>query len=123
MTFLRKVVKGGTDQSYGIQVARLAGLPCAVIERAQQILEVLEQHNLSVESEAPNHLPRTSSKMPRPRNRLSRSDFQGDELQLALFTPKTHPIIEELRQLDLNQLSPLDALNQICQLKAKAENS
>ena len=42
---------------------------------------------------------------------------------LALFTPKTHPIIEELRQLDLNQLSPLDALNQIYQLKAKAENS
>ena len=123
VTFLRKVVKGGTDQSYGIQVARLAGLPHAVIERAQQILEILEQHNLSVESGSPNHPPRTSPKMPRPRNRLTRSTLQGDELQLALFTPKTHPIVEELRQLDLNQLSPLDALNQIYQLKAKADNS
>ena len=95
VTFLRKVVKGGTDQSYGIQVARLAGLPHAVIERAQQILEILEQHNLSVESGSPNHPPRTSPKMPRPRNRLTRSTLQGDELQLALFTPKTHPIVEE----------------------------
>ncbi|MDE0301097.1 MAG: DNA mismatch repair protein MutS [Candidatus Poribacteria bacterium] len=123
VTFLRKVVKGGTDQSYGIQVARLAGLPNAVIERAQQILDVLEQHNLSVESEASTPPPRTSRKMPRPRNRLSRSALQGDELQLALFTPKTHPVVEELRQLDLNQLSPLDALNHIYQLKSKAENS
>ncbi len=123
VTFLRKVINGGTDQSYGIQVARLAGLPHAVIERAQQILEVLEQHNLSVESETSNQRPRASSKLPRPRNRLSRSTLQGEELQLALFTPKTHPIVEELRQLDLNQLSPLDALNQIYQLKAKAEDS
>ena len=51
VTFLRKVVEGGTDQSYGIHVARLAGLPQAVIERANQILEVLEQHNLSIEGE------------------------------------------------------------------------
>ena len=60
VTFLRKVINGGTDQSYGIQVARLAGLPHAVIERAQQILEVLEQHNLSVESETSNQRPRAS---------------------------------------------------------------
>ena len=123
MTFLRKVVKGGTDQSYGIQVARLAGLPHEVIARAQQILEILERHNVSVESETSTRPPKASSKAPRARKRLSRSTLQGDELQLALFTPKTHPVVEELRQLDLNQLSPLDALNQIYELKAKAENS
>ena len=123
VTFLRKVVEGGTDQSYGIHVARLAGLPQTVIDRAQQILEVLEQHNLSVESETSDRPPKSAPKTPRPQHRISRSTFQGDELQLALFTPKTHPIVEELRQLDLNQLSPLDALNQIYQLKAKAENS
>ncbi len=123
ITFLRKVVNGGTDQSYGIHVARLAGLPQAVIERAQQILEVLEQHNLSIGTKKSTPLPRKDDKVPRPHRRISTSTFKGDELQLALSTPKIHPVVEELKQLNLNQLSPLEALNQIYQLKAKAENS
>ena len=121
ITFLRKVVEGGTDQSYGIHVARLAGLPLAVIARAQQILEILEQHNLSVEGDASDRLPKTALKAPRPRRRLSQSAFQGDSLQLALFTPKTHPIVEDLQNLDLNQLTPMGALNLLYQLKAKAD--
>ena len=122
VTFLRKVVEGGTDQSYGIHVARLAGLPQAVIERANQILEVLEQHNLSIEGDGSDSpLPKAAPKVPRPRRRMSRSTFQGDSLQLALFTPKTHPIVEELRNLELNQMTPMDALNLIYHLKAKAE--
>jgi DNA mismatch repair protein MutS len=121
ITFLRKVVEGGTDQSYGIHVARLAGLPLAVIARAQQILEILEQHNLSVEGDASDRLPKAAPKAPRPRRRLSQSAFQDDSLQLALFTPKTHPIVEELQNLDLNQLTPMGALNLLYQLKAKAD--
>ena len=120
ITFLRKIVEGGTDQSYGIHVARLAGLPQHVIERAQQILAVLEQHNLSVEGGEADRPPKAVPRMPRPRSKVSRSTFQGDALQLALFTPKTHPIVEELRQIELNQMTPLDALNLLHRLKAKA---
>ena len=121
ITFLRKVVEGGTDQSYGIHVARLAGLPLAVIARAQQILEILEQHNLSIEGEDSGRLPKAAPKAPRPRRRMSQSAFQDDSLQLALFTPKTHPIVEQLQNLDLNEMTPMGALNLLYQLKAKAD--
>jgi DNA mismatch repair protein MutS len=121
ITFLRKVVEGGTDQSYGIHVARLAGLPQYVIERAQQILTVLEEHNLSVEGETEAPPPKAAPRAPRPRRRLSKATFEGDALQLALFTPKTHPIVEQLRNTEVNQMTPLDALNLLYQLKARAE--
>ena len=124
VTFLRKVVPGGADQSYGIHVARLAGLPQAVIARAQQILEVLEQHNLSVEADgATGQPPKAQPTMPKPRRRVSRKTMQSDSLQLALFTPKTHPLVEEIQQLELTQITPLDAVNILYDLKAKAEES
>ncbi|MXV72842.1 DNA mismatch repair protein MutS [Candidatus Poribacteria bacterium] len=124
VTFLRKVVPGGADQSYGIHVARLAGLPQAVITRAQQILEVLEQHNLSVEADsATGEQPKAHPTMPKPRRRVSRKTMQSDALQMALFTPKTHPLVEELRRLELTQVTPLDAVNILYDLKAKAEES
>ena len=124
VTFLRKVVPGGADQSYGIHVARLAGLPQAVITRAQQILEVLEQHNLSVETDgATGQSPKSHPTMPKPRRRVSRKTIQSDSLQMALFTPKTHPLVEEIRQLELTQITPLDAVNILYDLKAKAEES
>ena len=124
MTFLRKVVPGGADQSYGIHVARLAGLPHTVISRAQQILEVLEQHNLSVEADSATEKPqKTTQTMPRPKRRVTRKTLQSDSLQMALFTPKTHPLVEEIRQLELSQITPLDAVNILYDLKAKAEES
>ena len=124
VTFLRKVVQGGADQSYGIHVARLAGLPNAVISRAQQILEVLEQHNLSVEAGNETEKPqKTTQKMPRPKRQITRKTLQSDSLQMALFTPKTHPLVEELRQLELSQITPLDAVNLLYDLKSKAEES
>jgi len=124
VTFLRKVVPGGADQSYGIHVARLAGLPQVVITRAQQILEVLEQHNLSVEADgATGQPPKSHPTLPKPRRRVSRKTLQSDSLQMALFTPKTHPLVEEIRQLELTQVTPLDAVNILYDLKAKAEES
>ena len=124
VTFLRKVVPGGADQSYGIHVARLAGLPQAVITRAQQILEVLEQHNLSVEADgATGQQPKAHPTMPKSRRRVSRKTMQSDSLQMALFTPKTHPLVEEIRRLELTQVTPLDAVNILYDLKAKAEES
>jgi len=124
VTFLRKVVPGGADQSYGIHVARLAGLPRSVIARAQQILEVLEQHNLSVETDELASIPqKTNQKIPRPKRRITRRTLQSDSLQMALFTPKTHPLVEEIRKLELSQMTPLDAVNILYDLKAKAEDS
>ncbi len=124
VTFLRKVVPGGADQSYGIHVARLAGLPQVVITRAQQILEVLEQHNLSVEADGTTgQSAKTHPTMPKPRRRISRKTMQSDSLQLALFTPKTHPLVEEIQRLELTQVTPLDAVNILYDLKAKAEKS
>ena len=124
VTFLRKVVPGGADQSYGIHVARLAGLPPAVISRAQQILAALEQHNLSVEADgATGEPPKANPKMPRPQRRISRKMLQSDSLQMALFTPQTHPLVEEIRRLELTQVTPLDAVNILYDLKAKAEES
>lgn len=124
VTFLRKVVPGGADQSYGIHVARLAGLPQVVISRAQQILEVLEQHNISVETDAetsPSN--KENPTMPRPKRRVTRKTIQSDSLQMALFTPKTHPLVEEIRKLELSQMTPLDAVNILYDLKAKAEDN
>ncbi len=124
VTFLRKVVPGGADQSYGIHVARLAGLPRSVIARAQQILEVLEQHNLSVETDEIASKPqKANQKIPRPKRRITRKTLQSDSLQMALFTPKTHPLVEEIRKLELSQMTPLDAVNILYDLKAKAEDS
>lgn len=124
VTFLRKVVQGGADQSYGIHVARLAGLPRSVIVRAQQILEVLEQHNLSVETDGVANKPqKADQKIPRPKRRITRKTLQNDSLQMALFTPKTHPLIEEIQQLELSQITPLDAVNILYDLKAKADES
>lgn len=124
VTFLRKVVPGGADQSYGIHVARLAGLPHTVISRAQQILEVLEQHNLSVETDDTDVKPqKASQKMPQAKHRITRKTLQTDSLQMALFTPKTHPLIEEIRKMELSQITPLDAVNILYDLKSKADDS
>jgi len=110
--FLRKVVEGGTDRSYGIHVAQLAGLPRPVIERANQILDILEQHNISIEDDQ-------KQKMPKLHHRLPKSANSDNNLQLSLFSVKPNPIIEELESLDLNNMTPLDALNKLHELKAK----
>lgn len=115
ITFLRKVVEGGSDQSYGIHVARLAGLPEAVISRAWSILRILEQHDISV----------TDKKTPRPRRRIPKRNVTEGGLQLSLFIPpETDSVAEELRtelaSLNLEAITPLEALNLLHTLRAKA---
>ena len=112
IVFLRKVVEGGTDDSYGIHVARLAGLPPEVIQRADQILAVLEEHDISVDKK-PN---------PKLKRRPAREKFRDDSLQMSLFTPQPNPVVEELKTLDLNNITPLQAMNKLHELKTKAEN-
>jgi len=103
--FLRKIVPGGTDRSYGIQVARLAGLPQEVIERAKQVLWSLEQ------SDSVGVLPRrTASFKPPP----------APHAQLTLFEALPNPLVDELKGIDLESLTPLEALNKLAELQARA---
>ncbi len=98
IVFLRKVEPGAADRSYGIEVAKLAGLPEEVIRRAREVLK--EHENL----------------------RSGRAgDAQAPAAQLTIFTPLSQPVLEKLRGLDLNQLTPLAALNLLAQLKAEVE--
>ncbi len=98
--FLHRLEPGGTDRSYGIHVAELAGLPANVVSRANTILQTLEGEHRVVPGAPP----------PPP-----------DPGQLPLFhESEPHPALEELRHLDLNQLTPLDALNRLAELQRQA---
>jgi DNA mismatch repair protein MutS len=95
VVFLHKIVPGGTDRSYGIHVGQLAGLPKPVIQRANEILEELEA---------------SSGKAVKIDETTSR--------QMALF-PETNPMLDELRQLDIVTVTPLEALNKLFEWKKK----
>ena len=112
--FLRKIDQGSCDHSYGIQVARLAGVPKAVIIRAKEILANLENMEFS-----PDHKPilarhREAKKSARENERLN------DGVQLNMIDSMKGEIIQQLLDLDLNQLTPLEALNLIAELKKRA---
>jgi DNA mismatch repair protein MutS len=105
LVLLRKVVPGRADRSYGIQVARLAGLPPAVVARAREILVGLERDELSRGGR-----PSLSGA---PRENQQRGLFQAS-------TPADDPIRRRLRDLDVNQLTPLQALTLLAELKDEA---
>ncbi len=98
--FLRKIVPGGADRSYGIHVAQLAGLPKAVVHRAQEVLSELEASGLK-----------------KPARRSSR--LSPPQLQISLFGEK-HPVLEALEKLEINSLTPLEALTKLYELQRKA---
>jgi DNA mismatch repair protein MutS len=98
IVFLRKVEPGAADRSYGIEVAKLAGLPNEVIVRAR---EVLAEHEFA-EQQATAHLSPGATPPP---------------TQLTIFTPLSQPVLEKLREVDLNRLTPLEALNLLAELK------
>jgi DNA mismatch repair protein MutS len=98
IVFLRKVEPGAADRSYGIEVAKLAGLPNEVITRAR---EILIEHE-SAERALTSHLSPAAKPAPG---------------QLTIFTPLSQPVIDKLRQVDLNRLTPLEALNLLAELK------
>lgn len=103
--FLHKVIEGRSDRSYGIQVARLAGLPAAVVRRASDILKSLEQDEMQRGGR-----PSLSSAAPIAQQ------------QLGLFhSTEAHPALDRLRAVDVDRLSPLDALNLLAELKRSAD--
>jgi DNA mismatch repair protein MutS len=94
IVFLHSIEAGPANKSYGIEVARLAGLPVSVLQRARQVLkqhERSERHNVAIETEAP--------------------------LQLTMFTPISQTIVDRLEAADVNSLTPLQALNLLEELK------
>ena len=117
IVFLRKIVKGGADKSYGIQVAKLAGLPDAVIERAKEIVNQLLENditetirNISVED---------GSSVKKKKEHLDEVDMT----QMSLFdTVSNDDIIEELKNVDIGHLTPLEALNKLYELQNKVKN-
>ncbi len=106
--FLRKIVEGGTDKSYGIHVARLAGIPREVIQRARIILNNLEAATLDVNGK-PKFAP------------LKTAQNSKQPAQLKLFLSKQDMVIEEIRKLETSRMSPLEALNKLDELKKKLE--
>jgi len=100
IVFLHRIVPGGADRSYGIHVARLAGIPQSVSSRAKQVLEQLEADHV-------NH--RGDSKITPPRRK------KDAPIQLTLFEFGTHPVIEKLQKLNVQETSPIEALQLLVQ--------
>ena len=101
--FLRKIILGKADRSYGIQVAKLAGIPTPVLQRAKNILEQLEQDHAS---------PNVSN--PDPNENLSLLPNQ--------LSPQPHIILEEVKQIDLFSMTPLEALNRLADFQARLDD-
>ena len=116
IVFLRKIVTGGADRSYGIEVAKLAGLPEAVIDRATELQEQLANNDLSQIAES---IAVSSQKKDKKKKKEDDLDFQ----QLSFFATETDDdIIQEIRDLDLSNMTPLDALNQLNRIQNKVKN-
>ena len=117
IVFLRKIVKGGADKSYGIQVAKLAGVPDIVINRAKEIVEQLTDNDI-IEKVQNISINTTSTQ----KNKTKTYD-EVDLSQMSLFdTVKDEDIIKELMDINISNLTPLDALNTLYQLQNKLKN-
>lgn len=115
IVFLRKIVKGGADKSYGIQVAKLAGLPDSVVERAKEIVNELLANDIT--EIAKNISVETNGK--KKKEHLDEVDLT----QMSLFdTISDDTIIDELRRIDIGNMTPLDALNKLYELQNKVKN-
>lgn len=118
IVFLRKIVKGGADKSYGIQVAKLAGVPDSVIERAKEIVEALIENDIASVARG-IEVNTTSSTNKKKKEHLDEVDLT----QMSLFdTVKDDDIIEELRNVDVGNLTPIEALNKLYELQNKVKN-
>ncbi|RHP41638.1 MULTISPECIES: DNA mismatch repair protein MutS [unclassified Clostridium] len=117
IVFLRKIVKGGADKSYGIQVAKLAGVPDSVINRAKELVEQLVDSDLAARTReiAEGSAPAGHKPVPKP------DDVEMS--QLTLFdTVREDDIIEELKNLELGNMTPIDALNTLYRMQTKLKN-
>ncbi len=118
IVFLRKIVKGGADKSYGIQVAKLAGLPESVTERAKELLDELVSSDLAARA---SEIADNSPVKPHTKTTVSKPD--DVELgQLNLFETSNDEIESEIRDMDLSAMTPIDALNTLYRLQSTIKN-
>lgn len=116
IVFLRRIIKGGADKSYGIQVAKLAGVPDVVIDRAKEIAEQINDNDITQKVQ-------TISVDTKQDKKKVKSYDQVDLEQMTLFdTVKDEDIIKELSQVDISNLTPLDALNTLYKLQNLVKN-
>lgn len=106
IVFLHQIVPGATDKSYGIQVARLAGIPISVNERAKEVLSQLEADFLTPENQP----------------KIATREKKGSQIQLTLFGPAHHPLLDTIRDLDPDALTPLQSLTLIQQWNQKLKS-
>ena len=119
IVFLRKIIKGGADKSYGIQVAKLAGVPDTVIERAKELVADLSDADISLKA-------RDIAQYSKKQEKLVDSYKKVDDLevkQMSLFdTVNNDDIIEDIKALDISNMTPIDALNTLYKLQGKVKN-
>ena len=118
IVFLRKIIRGGADKSYGIQVAKLAGVPDSVIARAKEIAEELSGADITARAREI-----AQSGAPLPQRKAVPKPDEVDLQQMSLFdTVKDDDIIRELGELEISQMTPIDALNTLYRLQTKLKN-
>ena len=100
ITFLRKIIRGGADESYGIEVAKLAGVPNAVVKRAKEILSELDGEKQV------------------QRQQMEKVKETEENVQMNFVSASNHAVTEKLKRVDLNTLTPIEALNILYELKS-----
>lgn len=116
IVFLRKIIKGGADKSYGIQVAKLAGVPDMVIDRAKEIVEQLSDNDIT------EKVQNIEIKVKNEKRKAVKYD-EVDLEQISLFdTVKDEDVLQELKEIDVSNLTPVDALNTLYRLQNKLKN-
>jgi len=119
IVFLRKIIKGGADKSYGIQVAKLAGVPDTVIERAKELVADLSDADISLKA---RDIAQYSKKQEKLVNLYKKVD-DLDVKQMSLFdTVNNDDIIEDIKALDISNMTPIDALNTLYKLQGRVKN-
>ncbi|MBE5939834.1 MAG: DNA mismatch repair protein MutS [Lachnospiraceae bacterium] len=119
IVFLRKIIKGGADKSYGIQVAKLAGVPDTVISRAKELVEQLIDADISSKAREIAENAMAASGKKKTQEKLDEVDLT----QMSLFvTTQDDDILEELRHIDISNLTPMEAMNTLYKLQNKLKN-
>lgn len=121
VVFLRKLVPGGADHSYGIQVADMAGLPRVVIERAKEILKNLESHSLDITNKNGSIEMEATSKKEASKNLSEKVEKQPETSQMSMFQthvdPRIETVLNKLEATDPNRMTPIEALMMLTELK------
>ena len=118
IVFLRKIVRGGADKSYGIQVAKLAGVPDMVIDRAKEIVEQLSDNDITEKVQSIQVELKGESK-----GKKQPKYDEVDLAQMSLFdTVKDEDVLKELEEINISIMTPLDAMNTLYRLQNKLKN-